>query len=303
MKKQVPRVAVCAPEQEESYVSNRSLSYNRQIDKYEVMSEEEMIRLVEIRDHCDDPQSVNDAIDKLTMHNLRLVRKFAKNDFPCCGLLFADIIQVGNMALMHIMQKNMFDPRRGKLSVYLRYWMRRFVNEESAKFHSSRVMAVGMSSCTKARQLEKFSQDFESEHHRLPSDEEIAAGMELGIKQIRSLKNLSEFRRIGVGIDIPALPEKDLEEDVETAEAVEYVKIAVQRLSPMRRDIIMSRFELDGRKKCTLKQLGERHGRSAEMMRQLQNSSLKELRRTVKILKQGGKPSDESVFCENLQEA
>jgi RNA polymerase sigma factor (sigma-70 family) len=262
----------------------RSMAYNNEINKFDRLTDEETLRLVGIRDNPHVAADVKKAaFDKLVQHNLRLVRNLAVKEFINCGLQFDDIVQCGSLALMKVMEK--FHPEKGKLSVYLRFWMKRFINRDVAKFHPSRVMSLGSSSCTKTSQLVTFSRDFELAHGRKPSIREIADGMDMGEKQAGSLLKLSEMRRVGMTVAEQHSAEPETDEPVDGT-AIKYVRVAMTLLDARERDVIVSRFDLDGNNKQTLKQIGTRHQVTPEMIRQIQLSSMRKLRDIVTVMKQ-----------------
>ena len=67
------------------------------------------------------------AYNKLIGHNLKLVVKFAKRYRPKTNLPFLDLIQEGNLGLMHAIKK--FDIEKGiRFSTYAAYWIKQAID-------------------------------------------------------------------------------------------------------------------------------------------------------------------------------
>lgn len=96
-------------------------TYVQQIRRYPLLTREEELTLArKLRDEGD-----QNAARQLIISNLRLVVKLAY-EYHRRPLLLLDLIQEGNVGLIHAVEK--FDPERGvKLSSYAAWWIRAYI--------------------------------------------------------------------------------------------------------------------------------------------------------------------------------
>ncbi|MGB5157526.1 sigma-70 family RNA polymerase sigma factor [Desulfobacterium sp. N47] len=102
--------------------SNLFQSYLREISQYRLLSREEEIELaINVKDK-DDKESAS----KLITSNLRLVVKIAFNFQHYLANNVPDLIQEGNIGLIHAVKK--YDPYKGvKFSYYAAFWIRAYI--------------------------------------------------------------------------------------------------------------------------------------------------------------------------------
>ncbi len=95
--------------------------YIGEINKFPVLDADEEFRLaVRFKQHDD-----MEAAEKLVVSNLRFVVKIA-HEYRNYGAKFADLIQEGNIGLMHAVKK--FDPYKGyRLISYAVWWIRAYM--------------------------------------------------------------------------------------------------------------------------------------------------------------------------------
>lgn len=142
------------------------------------------------------------AQKELVEANLRLVVSLAKH-YAYSGLPLADLIQEGNMGLMHAAKK--FDYKRGfKFSTYASWWIRqsivRYVGQTS---RTIRIPNYKVELLNKLRRLEK---EYMAQHKRKPSIELLAET--LGVDSVE-LSQLKELASGTVPLDAPVSDEDD----------------------------------------------------------------------------------------------
>ena len=134
---------------------------------------------------------------------------------------------------------------------------------------------------------------FERRHGRNPDVEELAqaAGLERDkVEDLLSVEYQRAFavdpgKRTSVPLEVEALPAPPVapEDDLDLGRYREALDEAMERLSPMQRDVLRMRFGLDGEDPMTLRQVGELYALSRERIRQVQVRALalvhRELRR------------------------
>lgn len=108
--------------EEQDFSSDAERQYFKDISSYPLLSKEEMYEL-SLAAQAGDLK----ARDKMVLHNLKLVIKpayyFARR---CRGAQFLDLVQEGNMGLMHAVTK--YRPELGfQYSTYANWWIRMFI--------------------------------------------------------------------------------------------------------------------------------------------------------------------------------
>jgi len=95
--------------------------YIAQINRYAILSADEEFRFaVKFKKYND-----MEAAEKLVVSNLRFVVKIA-HEYRNYGVKLADLIQEGNIGLMHAVKK--FDPYKGyRLISYAVWWIRAYI--------------------------------------------------------------------------------------------------------------------------------------------------------------------------------
>ena len=95
--------------------------YVAEINRFSILTAEEEFRLaVRLKKYND-----MEAAEKLVVSNLRFVVKIA-HEYRNYGIKLADLVQEGNIGLMHAVKK--FDPYRGyRLISYAVWWIRAYI--------------------------------------------------------------------------------------------------------------------------------------------------------------------------------
>lgn len=229
-----------------------------------------------------------EARSLLIRANTRLVISIARRYFGQ-GLDFLDLVQEGNIGLLRAVDK--YDYRRGnRFSTYATWWIRQSMTRALANY--GRVIRVPAHQTTRLRRLYQLTQQFEQNEGRAPTPEELAKEMEMPIRRVLWLQNIT---RPLLHLEQPTGDNEDAElgdfiEDTEAkqpADAVaeklfhEQLEAFLETLSPREARILNLRYGLDGGEAHTLKEVGRIIGVSRERIRQVEKAALQKLRQTV----------------------
>ena len=264
-------------------------AYLQGIKEVPVLSaEQERALALRLRDHND-----LDAARELILSQLRFVAYIARG-YDGYGLAQADLIQEGNIGLMKAVKR--FDPEFGvRLISFAVHWIKAEIHEFVLR--NWRVVRVAT---TKAQR--KLFFQLRSSKKRLGwlnADEVEAVAQDLGVpartvvemEQRLSARDASFDGLPGDDDDNrPPAPSAYLQDQrPDPATAIENqdwqahqqaaLATALQGLNERNRDILTQRWL--NPEKATLHQLAERHGVSAERIRQLEQNALKQLRTTL----------------------
>ncbi len=224
------------------------------------------------------------AAQTLVQSNLRLVVSIAKRH-PRTELPLLDLIQEGNLGLMHAVEK--FDWRRGfKFSTYATLWIRQAVTRGIA--NNGRTIRLPVNVGARLAIVRLARQQLELQSGRPPTAREIAAEVDLTEKQVTEvltlpvgLRSLSEPVRDGSDTelgDLVADPSVPSPFD-EAADAL--MPAAMDRLlgtlDERERRIIAMRYGLGRSEPCTLAEVGQHLNLTRERIRQLEARAITKL--------------------------
>ncbi len=232
-------------------------------------------------------------------HNLRLVVSIAKN-YMGRGLPLIDLIEDGNLGLMHAIDK--FDPDRGfRFSTYSSWWIRQSI--QRALMHQARLVRLPVHVVRDLNQVLRTRRALEAQAaHFGDGDragvriEELASALGRPVADVAALLNLAEMP---ASLDAPvdrASTEADAEtllDAVADEQSVDPMSLALghevetllshglDSLNAREREVLVGRYGLGAREAETLEVLAARLKLTRERVRQIQQEALAKLRRSM----------------------
>jgi RNA polymerase primary sigma factor len=246
--------------------------------KHPLLTAEEEIELAQRIERGD-----LDAKDRMVNSNLRLVISVARK-YQGQGLPLGDLIQEGMLGLIRAVEK--FDWRKGfKFSTYGTLWIRQAIGRGLA--NSGRTVRLPVHIVARARKISDAERKLAVEYGRQPTDEEIAAFVELPMDEVIDIRRADRGPTSldqGVGEDgdtalgdLIAGDGPSIEDYVSSELDFETLRDAVGGLPDNERTVITLRFGLDREEPQALRETGRRLGLSSERVRQLEDQALRRL--------------------------
>ena len=257
--------------------------YLREIGRIKLLSTSEEIELA--RKIIQGGASGAIAKRKLVQANLRLVVSIAKK-YVGRGMLFLDLIQEGNLGLIRAAEK--FDHERGfKFSTYATWWIRQAITRAIAD--QARTIRIPVHMVETINKLKKVTRRLAQELSRKPTEEELAAEMNVSIPKLREIVKIAKEP---LSLETPIGKEEDsrLGDFIEDREADAPIKTVASELlredlaeilctlSPRERDVLRLRFGMDDGRQRTLEEVGQLFGVTRERIRQIEAKALRKLR-------------------------
>ena len=257
--------------------------YLQEIARYDLITIDEEVELAQrIR------QGDRIALEKLTRANLRFVVSVAKQ-YQNQGLSLPDLINEGNLGLIKAAEK--FDETRGfKFISYAVWWIRQSIMQ--AVNEQSRIVRLPLNQVTTLSKYKKAIQQFEQEHQRKPSPEELSEIMEIPVEKIKDTINVSgknvsvdaPFGEAEDGTLLDVLQNSDAPK-VDNALINESLSTEIERifatLSDREAEILKDSFGI-GRQELTLEEIGIKFGLTRERVRQIREKAIRKLRHMSK---------------------
>jgi len=259
-------------------------SYLKDINKYPILTKEEEVHYTKLAQ-----QGNCVARDSILHANLRLVVRIARR-YLKSGLPFLDMIEEGNMGLMHALEK--FEPDLGyRFPTYAAWWIQQDI--ERAIMNQSRIVRLPVHVQKQLNQCKRACNSLSLDMDQNPSFEKIANY--LG-KDRKSIEQVMSYNRSAVSFDAPleANTEKSIAESLHDNEHEEPIislereaaftelELGLKMLSPIEFEIIIRRFGFMGYNPMTLQEIAHDTGFTTERIRQIQLRSIKFLSKKFK---------------------
>jgi RNA polymerase primary sigma factor len=256
--------------------------YLREIGKIPLLNSEEELALAQRV-----VAGEREAKDKMAEANMRLVVSIAKR-YVGRGLDLLDLIQEGNTGLLRAVEK--FDPDKGfKFSTYATWWIRQAITRAIAD--QARTIRIPVHMVETINKLLRTQRRLTQELNREPSNEEIAAAMEIEVDKVEHIMKIKQ--------DISSLDAsiRDDDEDSVLADFIEdedtvspeesatgqllkeQVKDMLGALTEREQKILKLRFGLEDGKSHTLEEVGQEFSVTRERIRQIEAKALAKLRK------------------------
>ena len=219
---------------------------------------------------------------RLIEGNLRLVIKIAKS-YRNSGMPLVDLIQEGNIGLIKAAER--FDGARNvRFSTYAAWWIRQSIMR--ALVNTGRIIRLPHRKEELLKHIQATIGIMSQKLKRNPTTAELASELNLPEAELNELRSMA---------GTPSTLERDNEEEGSLLEVYEdfsyspevefekaYLREETEKLlmelEAKERDILATRFELFGRARKTLKQMGAELGISPETVRQAEKRAVSKLR-------------------------
>lgn len=234
------------------------------------------------------------AREEMVRAHLRLVVSIAKKyRRKSSSLELLDLIQEGNMGLMHAVEK--FNYRHGvKVSTYAVWWIRQSIARAIAD--QSRTIRIPVHMTETAGKVLRERRKLYQRHGREAAPTEIASRTGIPaarVEQVLSMVQEPTSLDLPVGEDgdatlgdlIKAPDAVDPHAAVEASMLAEFVTEAIAELTPREQRILRMRFGIGGADEHTLEEVGKVFGVTRERIRQIEAKALEKLRHPARARK------------------
>jgi RNA polymerase sigma-32 factor len=236
-----------------------------------------------------------EAAEKLVISNLRFVVKIA-HEYRNYGVKLADLIQEGNIGLMHAVKK--FDPYKGyRLISYAVWWIRAYIQNFIIKSWS--LVKIGTTQAQRKLffKLSQAKKKLETLSQKNPEFGEIAESLGVKETEVEEMDQRLTYRDLSLDsyigeegetshLDYLTYVGEDQETSLIKKEEMDIVKRniagALTSLNERESYIVRHRIMTDTPK--TLQEIGNKYSITRERARQIEKQALKKLRLAIPYL-------------------
>ena len=266
--------------------------YISEINRFALLTPEEEFKLaVRLKKYND-----MEAAEKLIVSNLRFVVKIA-HEYHNYGLKLADLIQEGNIGLIHAVKK--FDPYKGyRLISYAVWWIRAYIQNYLIKSWS--IVKIGTTQAQRKLffKLSQAKKQLESISKKKPEFAEIASSLGVKGSEVAEMdlrmgsRDVSLHEFIGDDgenshIDFLAFEGENQEvaliKNEERSLVKQNITAALTTLNERETYIILNRVMADNPE--TLQEIGDKYNITRERARQIEKQALKKVQLALPYLK------------------
>jgi len=237
-----------------------------------------------------------EAAEKLIVSNLRFVVKIA-HEYHNYGFKLADLIQEGNIGLIHAVKK--FDPYKGyRLISYAVWWIRAYIQNYLIKSWS--IVKIGTTQAQRKLffKLSQAKKQLESISKKKPEFAEIASSLGVKGSEVAEMdlrmgsRDVSLHEFIGDDgenshIDFLAFEGENQEvaliKNEERSLVKQNITAALTTLNERETYIILNRVMADNPE--TLQEIGDKYNITRERARQIEKQALKKVQLALPYLK------------------
>ncbi len=267
--------------------------YIAEINRFPLLSAEEEFKIaVRLKKYND-----MEAAEKLIVSNLRFVVKIA-HEYRNYGFKLADLIQEGNIGLIHAVKK--FDPYKGyRLISYAVWWIRAYI--QNYLIRSWSIVKIGTTQAQRKLffKLSQAKKELETISKKNPEFAEIAESLGVKGSEVAEMDlrmgsrdvSLHEFiGDEGESRHIDLLAYEGDSQEVELIKSEEKSLVqkniagALANLTERESYIIVNRVMADNPE--TLQEIGNRFNITRERARQIEKQALKKVQLALPYLKQ-----------------
>ena len=226
------------------------------------------------------------AVNKLTRANLRFVVSVAKQ-YQFRGLALCDIIDEGNIGLINAARR--FDETKGfKFISYAVWWIRQSIMQAIAD--KARLVRLPSNRIGLGNKMQRVFSQLEQVNERAPSEQEISDEMQITVQEVLAFSDCSYHY---VSLDAPLLEDGDSsrmkelpdETSIGTDKCVDHteslnieIKRVLTTLNKRQSDILCKFFGIGIPQPLSLREIGESYDMSAERIRQIKDTALRQLK-------------------------
>jgi alternative sigma factor RpoH len=266
--------------------------YISEINRFPLLTPEDEFKFaVRLKKHND-----MEAAEKLVVSNLRFVVKIA-HEYRNYGFKLADLIQEGNIGLIHAVKK--FDPYKGyRLISYAVWWIRAYIQNYLIKSWS--IVKIGTTQAQRKLffKLSQAKKQLETLSKKKPEFAEIAESLGVKGSEVAEMdlrmgsRDVSLHEFIGdegdtTHIDLLAYEGDDQEvaliKNEEKSLVKQNIASALANLSERESYIILNRVMAENPE--TLQEIGNKFNVTRERARQIEKQALKKVQLALPYLK------------------